>query len=102
MKYKVRITREVQQELQAIGDYIARESPDASRRWRRAIRGQILSLKNFPFRHALAPEADTLGIALHQMTFGAYRVLYQIEQNEVQIWGVRHSARRPLEPGDLD
>jgi plasmid stabilization system protein ParE len=101
MKYKVRITHEAKQEIQALCNYIAQDSPEASQRWRRAIRERILGLQNFPLRHAFASEAEALGIPLHQMVFGSYRVLYTVTEREVIVWGVRHGARRPLEPGDL-
>ena len=101
MKYKVRVTDRGMQEIQAAAEYIAQDSPEASQRWRRAIRERILGLNVFPLRYGMAPEAQDLEVSLRQMLFGSYRVLYTVTDKEVVVWGIRHSARQPIVPEDL-
>jgi len=61
----------------------------------------IESLRHFPLRHGLAPEAQAVGVSLHQMMHGQYRVLYTLDNDIVIVHGVRHGARRPLRPDEL-
>ena len=101
MAHKVRITPEAESDLRAIGDYIAQDSPERARRFVTKLRQEINSLRNFPERHARAPEAELAGSDLRQMTNGMYRVLYTVSERIVIIHAVRHGARRPLRADEL-
>ena len=101
MAHNVQITRRAFDEIDESAAHIALDSPDAARRWRDRILDDIESLQNFPLRHGLAPEAEVVGVELHQMMHGPYRVLYTVNANEVTVHGIRHGARRPMLPEEL-
>jgi toxin ParE1/3/4 len=61
----------------------------------------IDTLEYYPERHSLAPESEVAATEVRQMLFGVYRVLYEIENDVVNVLTVRHGARRFLEPGEL-
>ena len=101
MEHSVCLTRRAYDEIDAIVSYIAQDAPVAARRWRDSILRQIDTLKYFPLRHGLAPEAQAVAVDVRQMMHGVYRVLYTVEADIVTVHGVRHGARRPLQPGEL-
>jgi hypothetical protein len=47
------------------------------------------------------PEAQAAGADVRQMMHGVYRILYTVDAGNVTVHGVRHGARRPLDPGEL-
>jgi len=97
----VRITRRAFEQIDESANHIALDSPEAARRWRDAILFDIESLQQFPLRHGLAPEAEAVGVELHQMMHGMYRILYTVDPHVVTIHGFRHGARRPMRPEEL-
>jgi plasmid stabilization system protein ParE len=101
MAHEVKLTHAALDQLDDIVSYIARDAPDRARQWRDRILNQIESLEHFPLRHGLAPEADVLGVPIHQMMFGSYRVLYAVTNQLVIVHGIRHGARRWLRSADL-
>jgi plasmid stabilization system protein ParE len=101
MAHSVRITRRTYEQIDETATYIALDSPDAARRWRDKILLDIESLQNFPLRHAIAPEAEAVGVDVRQMMHGVYRILYTVDANVVTVHGIRHGARRPLRPDEL-
>lgn len=101
MEHSVRLTQQAYDELDAIVSYISRDAPDTARRWRGAILRNIGTLRHFPLRHGLAPEAQAVGREVRQMMHGVYRVLYTVDAEAVTVHGIRHGARRPLRPGEL-
>jgi plasmid stabilization system protein ParE len=76
MRYKVRLTYEVMQQVAAIGDYISQDSPRNARRWRHKIREHIRSLKKNPERHEIAFRAQDAGRDIRHTFYGVYRILY--------------------------
>ena len=96
MSHKVRLSWEAEQNVAAICDYIAQDSPANARRWRSAFANRLRSLQNFPDRHEIAYCAKDVGRDVRHTFFGVYRVLYTVESSTVIILSVRHGARRPL------
>jgi plasmid stabilization system protein ParE len=101
MAHEVQITQRAYEQLDAIVDYISKDAPDRAHRWRERILIEIESLARFPLRHGLAPEAEAVGVRLHQVMFGVYRVLYTVDDSVVTVHGVRHGARRFLHSEEL-
>jgi plasmid stabilization system protein ParE len=64
MAHSVRITQKAFDEIDASVAYIAKDSPEAARRWRDRLLDEIETLQHFPLRHGLAPEAEAVGVAL--------------------------------------
>lgn len=101
MGHSIRITLRAYDDIDGIVSYIAQDAPEAAKRWRFSILNRISSLRVFPLKHGIAPEAHALDVPIRQTIHGAYRILYTVEADVVTIHGVRHGARRPLGPGDL-
>jgi toxin ParE1/3/4 len=101
MSRKVQLSEQSRRDIEQAYLYIRQDAPERAQRWRRRLLTAILSLKNFPERHAVLFDAATAGREVRQMTFGAYLVLYSQEGDVVSILTVRHAARRPIVPADL-
>ena len=96
MSHKVRLAAEAKQQISGISDHIAFDSPLNARRWRKNIREQMRSLKNFPERHELAYRAQDVGRDIRHTFYGVYRILYTVDEDTVVVLSVRHGARQPL------
>lgn len=101
MAFKVIVTDKAFGELDEIFTTIAKDSPDNAVSWRASVLEQMQSLEAFPLRHGLAPEAQAVGVQLHQMMHGKYRILYTVAAEHVTIHGIRHGHRRPMRPDEL-
>ena len=95
--------------MDAAAAYIKRFSPDAAQRWFAGLTEAVLSLEEMPRRHALAPEADHLGVELRQLIYGKragrFRVVFRVyddaEPPVVRVAAIRHGARDRLTAEDL-
>ena len=78
--------------------YIARDKPDAARRWLRGLFASTGKLSRFPHLGRIVPE---LGLPdFRELDFCSYRVIYRLEPRQVSILTVRH-GRRLLDPSEL-
>ncbi|WP_414534005.1 MULTISPECIES: type II toxin-antitoxin system RelE/ParE family toxin [unclassified Rhodopseudomonas] len=96
----VRFTRRATDDLREILGYLDVRSPVAADRVRQAILETVRLISDRPYiglRNARAP-------ALRSCLVGRYpyRVHYSIENAEVWIIHIRHSARRPFDPNRSD
>lgn len=66
--------------------------------WYLDIYGAMESLKTFPARCALAPENQFFKEEIRQLISGTYRILFEVDDDQVRVLHVRHSARTPLKP----
>ncbi len=95
--FSVIITTEANADLEAIGDYIAIESPRNAARFIAQIRIAITKLSSWPRRFANAREAhDFPRRNLRQTTVGNYRIIFEIDADSVYILHVRHASRNPF------
>jgi plasmid stabilization system protein ParE len=101
MIHKVRLTQETYDQIAAISDHIAQDSPGNARRWRLAIHEHLRSLRRFPEGHEIAYSADDVGHDVRHTFFGVYRILYTVKGHEIAVITVRHGARRPLTPDEV-
>ncbi len=102
MSYEVFVTDEASVQLFECASYIEQDSPEAAQKWVRSILQKIYRLANFPEAYPLALENHTHERELRQMAFGSYRVIFWITGESVTVLSVRHAARRPHPPGELD
>ena len=108
MAYRVIVQERAERDITEAYAYIEGAAPDAALRWYGRIKVCIQSLSEFPRRCAKAPEAEKLGIDIRQLLFGKrsgiYRVIFRIDEHagEVHVLSVRHGARKPIEPADID
>ncbi|UYO40792.1 type II toxin-antitoxin system RelE/ParE family toxin [Rhodopseudomonas palustris] len=96
----VRFTRRATDDLREILGYLDMRNPVAADRVRQAIAATVRLIADRPhigLRNARAP-------ALRSCLVGRYpyRVHYSVENAEVWIIHIRHSARRPFDPNRSD
>lgn len=88
---RVRWTREAEQWLREIHDYIAQDNPAAAQRTVHGIAERAATLNRFPergYRYHERPD-QTIRILL----YGHYRIAYLVkDQGDIDILGVFHGA----------
>lgn len=92
-KFRVDITASAERDARAIKEYIARDKPAAAEKWARAWVRQVRGLAALPLRHEIIPEALELGEELRHVLFGNYRTIYRIQEQNVIVLRVVHSAQ---------
>ena len=92
-KYKVLITKIAEEDISHIFEYILSDNPQAAERWKDEIKSQIASLKEFPARCSIIPEAGDIGIDYRHIIYGDYRTVFKIKDDEVFIMRVFHCSR---------
>jgi len=108
MEYSVVLERKAEIDINEAFVGIAELAPDAGIRWFRQVADAMQSLSNMPKRCVVAPETDKLGFELRQLVFGKhsgrYRIVFRVFDDlaEVRIVAVRHGARKPLEPAEIE
>jgi toxin ParE1/3/4 len=88
---KVEFSKEADQDLESIGDWIAQENPDRAYRFVRELRVDCLTLSDFPERYAIYKKSDIGNI--RRKPHGNYLIFYVVEQNMVSISRVLHGAQ---------
>ena len=102
MTHRVRLSDEALRQIEAIGDYIAKDSPLNAQRWLQKLRAHVDSLANLPEKHAVLYTAEQAGVEVRQTFYGVYRILYSIDKDIVHVLTVRHGARKPIGPAELE
>jgi toxin ParE1/3/4 len=101
MKYRIVISPQAFDDLQAFIEYIAVEqnSPMAAARWFDKAWTSVQSLANFPYRCPLAPESKLSKYQIRMLIVDSCLFLYRVEdeKNTVRILGFRHGRQVPLE-----
>lgn len=94
--YSVRITKTAASELDAIFQWVVRESPQNAHRVLEGLLDSIFSLKLFPTRYKLHQRANKASEAVHAMPVPPFVVYYRVREQPgvVQVLSVRHGARR--------
>jgi toxin ParE1/3/4 len=89
----IRFTPRARDDLREILEYVAKENPDGADRVRRAIFDTtklIAARPHLGIRNAKAPELRS-----RLVTRYPYRIHYFVEDADLWIIHIRHSARRP-------
>jgi plasmid stabilization system protein ParE len=92
----LRFTRRARNDLRDILEYIAKDNPAAADRLRLAFldAGKLIAMRpHLGLRNANVPELRSRLVARYP-----YRIHYRIEDADVWIIHIRHSARRPWNP----
>lgn len=92
-QYKISIAPEAAKEIENIYLYIAKDSPNNAAGWYFAIYDKIQTLKDFPTRFPIAFENRYYDYEIRHLIIGNYRVLYRIQDRNVQILHVKHGAQ---------
>ena len=88
---KVVWTRLAKYRLQQILEYIAEDQPVNAERWVKKLIDRGDSLQELPERGRTVPEYDDPDI--REVMEGAYRIIYRLRPERVDILTVRHSSQ---------
>lgn len=92
-RYRVRIARTAELDLEEIWGFIAADSQDEADKFILRLEAQIDTLDRFPERCPLIPENELLGTHYRHLLLGNYRLIYRIAGKTVFVMRVIHGAR---------
>jgi len=92
-KFRVRIARAAERDIEEIWDFIAHDSPEEAGKFIRRLEEQIETLERFPKRCPLIPENEILGTHYRHLLYGSYRSVFRIVRKTVYVLRVVHGAR---------
>ena len=101
MAFTVEIAPAALEDIDAIVDYIHRDSPKAASRWRASLFAQLSLLQEMPRACPIAAENTRVDFELRHLIYGNYRLLFGIRGQTVRVVAVRHAARRYLTREEL-
>jgi toxin ParE1/3/4 len=84
-----RLTRLAREDLQAIRDYIAQDSPATAKRYLGIIEEKCQTLAEYP---GLGVQREEY-LGLHKFPVGDYLIFYRPTENGIEIIRVLHGAR---------
>ncbi|MBM3745580.1 MAG: type II toxin-antitoxin system RelE/ParE family toxin [Acidobacteria bacterium] len=111
MAFHVEIAPRALADLEAAFQFIRKDSPERAAQWLLGIIDAVNSLEEMPARCPLAPESEDLGEEVRVLHFGrrqhVYRVFLSVRftgrnRGAVRVFHVRHGARRPPSPTELE
>lgn len=93
MGWPVILTEQSQNDLRAIVTFIARDDPQAARRFGHQLIGQAVSIGSFPEMGRTVPELGDP--AVREIVHGSYRIVYELlrDPNAVFVLRFWHAAR---------
>ena len=95
---QIRWTSQALADIEAIGDFIARDAPSFAEVFVARMFGAVERLGAFPRSGRAVSEIGEEN--LREIIFGSYRIVYLLNSDEVSILTVFHSARQ-LRPSDF-
>lgn len=87
---RVAFAEEAELDLEAIGDFIARDNPRRALSFLAELRARCESLADFPARFPSVRHQASQSV--HRCLHGNYLIFYQIEGDAVTILHIRHGA----------
>jgi plasmid stabilization system protein ParE len=87
---KVEISAEAERDLEAIGDYIARDNPRRALSFLRELRVRCRELASLADAFPLVRRYEHLGV--RRRVHGAYLIFYRAEASRVVVLHVLHGA----------
>ena len=84
------LTAEAEQDLETIGDRIARDNPERALSFVRELRASCLGLDRFPERFSLVPRFERHGV--RHRVHGNYLIFYRVETEKVVVVHILHGA----------
>ncbi len=98
---KLRWTHRARRDLVEIGRYIARDKPEAARRWVERLRQRARDAAQMPHSGRRVPELERDDV--REVLLRGYRIVYQLHASEVRVLTVfeghrllPHEVRRDL------
>jgi addiction module RelE/StbE family toxin len=84
-------TKQALSDLEAIGDYIARDSPAIAQLFVNRIINSVIRLESFPQSGRIVPEAKRETI--REVIFRNYRIVYSLEDETIYILTIFHASK---------
>ena len=107
MKYRVTIQPRAKRQLldQALW-WSENRSAEQAFHWLEGFEQALSSLASNPERCSVARESEIFDIVIRELHYGVrnkptHRAIFEIRQDEVIVYTIRHSAQRDLTPDDL-
>lgn len=91
-------TSQALDDLQAIGDFIARDAPAFAQAFVDKVFETVERLETFPGSGRIVPEVNQ--VSTREIILGSYRIVYLLSDDEVSILTVFHASRL-LKASDL-
>ena len=106
MSFRVTALRRAEEDLATIATWIARQSPDGAAHWLDAYDELVVQLRLNPFAYGLAPEDEFVEPVIRQAFFKTrsgrpYRLIFNVESEDVRILRVRAPGQDNVNPDDL-
>ncbi|MEO5913080.1 MAG: type II toxin-antitoxin system RelE/ParE family toxin [Luteolibacter sp.] len=103
MRYRVIITDPADENFRSHFRWITERSLQGAEAWRIRIIEAIRSLEIAPDCHALARESAAFPVEIRCLLCGknrsAFRILYQIKDDEVRVLAIRRPSQDLMDPG---
>ena len=80
---RVRWARPASRDLEAIGDFIASDSPGAARRWVARLKERARDAAPAPYSGRRVPELDREDV--REVFLGSYRIVYRIYPDFIDV-----------------
>jgi len=92
LSYKIVITKNAQDNLEKIANYIWVDSKSRAQSWFKIVKEKIKSLESNPRRGRKVPEYEGEK-EIREILLGSYRIIYEIDKNQIYVLYVYHGAR---------
>jgi plasmid stabilization system protein ParE len=101
-RFEVITVPRAERDIEEAFRWIAEHAPLNAVGWVHGVRRAIQSLDFMPTRCVVSPESPVAGSEVRQLVFGNYRILFTVQGDTVYILHVRHAAREPMLPHEVD
>ncbi len=91
---QLRFSQLAEADIEAIGDFIARDNPERAVTFIQDLRTRCRHLAALP---RSAPSRDDLGEGVRMLVLGRYLILYVLHENLLEVRRVVHGARNLTE-----
>lgn len=102
MTYKVIVQTDANRCIEEIYSDLLGYDPAYAERWMHLLQKALDSLQVFPNMHPYAPENAHTNFDVRQLWVGKYRVIFAVRAEDVRVLLVRHVARGPVDPAELN
>jgi len=96
-RYQVIILPEAEQDLRELLHHVRAQSPQAADRLFTHLLAAIDGLSIMPARFPAARESGQVLGDIRQRVKKSFRIIYEIRGQVVEVIGIRHAARRPMD-----
>lgn len=91
--YSILITRQAENDLAEIYDYIAADSPARAKIFVQELEKKIFTLSSLPERTPLIPENSLMGTEYRHLIHGRYRIIFRIQECSIIVLRVIHGSK---------